>query len=69
MTHLDAIQLRLSNERVRLSNAKTDAERELRQVWANQTERELVAEYAFLGIEQPSITDISADNLLAELLA
>lgn len=61
MTHLDALNLRLSNERVRLANAKTDAERALRTVWIAQIEKEIGAERAFVG------ADISDDDLLAAL--
>lgn len=38
-SHLDALNLRLSNERVRLANAKTDSERTLRAVWIQQIEK------------------------------
>jgi hypothetical protein len=69
-SHLDAIQLRLSHERARLDNATTEKEKALRVVWVAQIERELVAEYARLGIEpcepcEPG--DMSDAELLAEL--
>lgn len=38
-THLDYLELRLSNERSRLADAKSDGERELRKVWVSQLER------------------------------
>ena len=60
MDHLSALQLRLSNERIRLSNAKTDAERELRKVWVAQMEREIQDECKF-------IADMSLDDLAREL--
>lgn len=44
MTHLNALLLNLSHERTRLSNAKTDGERELRSVWVYQLEKEVAHE-------------------------
>lgn len=58
MNHLDALNLRLSNERVRLANAKSEGERELRKVWIAQLEKEVAGEIQFLGTE---------DDLLAAL--
>ena len=60
MTHLDSLQLRLSNERIRLSKA-TGAEAQLRAVWVAQLEKEIAGERTFL----PPVSD---DDLLAELL-
>lgn len=67
-THLDAIQLRLSHERGYLANAKSEREREMRRVWVAGIEKELEAEYRFLGIEPVALADISDDDLLAELM-
>lgn len=70
MTHLDVLNLRLSHERLRLAAAKSEAERQLRSVWVAQMEREIAAEYVFLGIAQPATLDeilLSDDELLAEL--
>ena len=36
MTHLHALNLNLSNERIRLSNAKTNGEIQLRSIWIAQ---------------------------------
>lgn len=58
MAHLDALNLNLSNERMRLASAKTDAERQLRAVWVAQLEKEVAAEELFAGTD---------DELLAEL--
>ena len=66
-THLDYLELRLSNERSRLADAKSDGERELRQVWVSQLEREIAREIEFLGGKAQDLTDISDDELLAEL--
>lgn len=65
-THLDALNLNLSNERIRLGNAKTQQERELRTVWVAQLEKEIAAERGFLGVtDAPEVSD---DDLLNELL-
>lgn len=73
-SHLDALNLRLSNERVRLSQAKTKNEIELRTVWVQGIEKEIKSEIEFLkskGIEVfTSIDDILDDDaLMAELLS
>ena len=62
MTHLDALSLRLSNERIRLSNAKTEGEKQLRQVWIAQIEKEISEESKF----EPKI-EISDEELMREL--
>lgn len=66
-THLNALELGLSNERMRLAEAKTDAERELRAVWIEQREQEIAGEYAFFGLEQPIDEPMTMDEILAEL--
>lgn len=58
MSHLDALNLRLSNERARLAAAKSEGERALRNVWIAQLEKEVEGEIQFLGTD---------DDLLAEL--
>jgi hypothetical protein len=63
MDHLSALQLRLSNERIRLSQATNQGEIELRTVWVKQMEKEVAGEIEFL-----STNDMSADDLLKELL-
>ena len=63
MNHLSALELRLSNERERLRNAKTEPERELRRVWIIQIEKEIRQEKEFT--ELPEITD---DEIMRELL-
>jgi hypothetical protein len=62
MNHLNALQLRLSNERARLANAKTTQEKAARAVWVAQIEREVAAEAGFAA---PS--EMSDDELFAEL--
>lgn len=66
LTHLHALNLNLSNERIRLSNAKTDGEIELRSIWIAQLEKEIAEEEKLLGLKQP---DISDDDLLSELFS
>jgi hypothetical protein len=72
LSHLDALQICLSHERVRLAQA-TRANRQqdiaLRTVWVAQYEREIAAEYAFLGIDPNVDCDLSDDELFAELSA
>lgn len=64
--HLSSLQYLLSNERIRLSNAKTEGERELRQVWVNQLEKEVAREREFLGIDA-NVCEMTDDELLKEL--
>ena len=66
LTHLHALNLNLSNERIRLSNAKTDGEIELRSIWIEQLEKEIAGEETFLEINKFYISD---DDLLADLLS
>jgi hypothetical protein len=68
MSHLDALNLRLSNERNRLAKARTATEREQRQVWVAQVEKEIAREEEFLGKQAGPLPEISDDDLLKELL-
>lgn len=63
-THLDTLQLRLSNERMRLNAARTERERTIRRVWVAQLEREIAGEVAFLADD----TKQTDEQLLADLL-
>ena len=67
-SHLNALRGGLSNERVRLANAKTAGERALRSIWVVQYEKQIADERALLGVagELPGLSD---DELLAELEA
>jgi hypothetical protein len=67
MTHLDALELNLSHERVRLAEATSPEEVALRRVWVSQLEREVAGERAFLGQSTVNL-DISDDDLFNELL-
>lgn len=68
-SHLDALELRLSHERSYLAQAKRESERELRRVWISQIEREIAGERAFLGLSDDNLSEMSAEDLLAELMA
>jgi hypothetical protein len=65
MTHLDALELRLSNERIRFSNASSSNEKATRKAWITQVEKEIKCEKEFLGIADEA--DITDDELLATL--
>ena len=64
MDHLSALQLRLSNERIRLNQATNKDEIALRSVWVKQMEKEVQGEIEFLN----QCDDLTADELLKELL-
>ena len=68
-SHLDAIQERIHREKSRLAAAGTENERAFRAREVKAAEKELAAEYKFLGIEPVSLDEIllSDDELLAEL--
>lgn len=66
-THLSYLELGLHNERTRLAAAKSEGERNMRQAWVSQLEREVAAERAFLGLSDQPVMDVSDDDLLAEL--
>lgn len=66
MAHLNALQVRLSNEKVRLANAKTPAEREMRAVWIAGIEKEISREIEFLGKQEPEV-EMTDDEILAAL--
>jgi hypothetical protein len=65
-SHLDACELRLSHERVRLANARTASERAIREVWVAQCEREIAGERRRLGLDDDA-APMSDDDLLAAL--
>ena len=69
LTHLDALRIRLSHERVRLSEAKSDKEKELRAVWVAQIEKEIAGEMKFLGISEVSddVKKMTDEEILSEL--
>ena len=68
-SHLNALEFRLHNERQRLAASRTEKERAMRTVWVAGIEREIAAEYAFLGLEPApaSLDEITDDELLREL--
>lgn len=67
LSHLNALELNLSHERVRLSQATAAQDIALRKVWVAQLEREIADERRFLGIVSTDDADLSIDDLFAEL--
>lgn len=66
-SHLNAIQERLHRETMRFMSA-TGKEREFRFSQVKQAEKELAAEYKFLGIDPAEDFNGSDDELMAELM-
>lgn len=64
-SHLNALELRLSNERVRLANAKTQHERDMRTVWIAQIEKEIAQERTTFGSDP--VDTMTDDELLKAL--
>lgn len=69
LTHLDALNLRLSHERSYLARAKFSGEIELRSVWIRQIEREIEVECRLLGIDACHANAASDEELLSELFS
>jgi hypothetical protein len=70
LSHLNAIQERLSHERMRLAASATPFERTFREVQVSQIEKELASERRFLGLpEDGPLPDMTDDELLAELFS
>lgn len=72
LTHLNALETRLSNERNYLAREENTLNRKgiaIRKIWISQIQKEIAAEYKFLGIAPLTIDEItmSDDELLAEL--
>ena len=65
-SHLIALQDRLAHEVDYLAREKTEAGRQLRQVWIAQIEKEIAFEKKFLGLEEPAV-DMTDEELMAEL--
>lgn len=69
-SHLNALEFRLHNERQRLSQSKTSAERAARTAIVAGIEREIVWERDFLGMNgYTQLPFASDDDLLAALQA
>lgn len=69
LSHLNALEIRLSHEREYLRKAKSQCEIDLRTVWIAQIEKEIADEMKFLGIDAPADCSLTDDELLAELMA
>lgn len=70
--HMDALQLSLSNENIRLVNSRSKTEREWREHNILMIEKEIQGEIEFLksrGIIGKPLPEMSDDELLAELAA
>ena len=68
-SHLDALQVRIRREKTRLAVATNENEKAFRVREIKSCEKEIAAEYEFLGIAPLTLDDIlmSDDELLAEL--
>jgi hypothetical protein len=69
-SHLDSLNLQLSNERSRLDAAKSEGERALRSQWVRQLENQVADELKFLGQTEAARvaeTETSDEELLREL--
>ena len=64
--HLNALNVRLSNERGHLAKAKTEGERQLRAVWIAQIEKEIAREQEFIADLEAAL-EMTDEELLAEL--
>ena len=60
--HIDSLNFLLSNERIRLSLAKSESEITIRRGWVRQLEKEIEGEKKFI-----SDNNMSDDDLLSEL--
>ena len=69
LSHLRALELRRSHERVRLTNATAREESALRTVWLAQIEKEITDEQSFLGLSAGREPEISDNDLYAALLS
>lgn len=71
LSHLDALQSRLGREKARLVTARNANEKAFRAREIASCEKEIAAEYKFLGIAPLTAADIllSDDELLMELTA
>lgn len=67
LSHLDALTSRLAREKARLAEAKTEGARAFRLRQIAVCEKEIAAEYKFLGIDPVVSTDLSDDDLAREL--
>jgi len=69
--HLAALTNNLNKEKSRLANAKSSSEKEMRQVWVNQLEKEIASEIEFLEKNNIKVEVFNSndDELLAELFS
>ena len=67
LSHLNALQLRLSHERDRMNSETRPRAITYRNVQISQIEKEIAGELKFLGIEEAPESAMSDDELLAAL--
>lgn len=69
LSHLHALELRLSNEQQRLTESSIPDEVRIRMVWINQIKKEIEAEKTFLGLTSiDMLQNMSDAELLDQLL-
>lgn len=67
LSHLNALEYGLHNESMRLKEAKSQGEIDLRSVWVKQLEKQVEDERIRLGLVQSEVVEMSDAELLAEL--
>lgn len=67
LSHLNALEYSLHNESIRLREAKSKGEIELRSVWVKQLEKQIADEREMLGLADFEVVEMSDAELLAEL--
>jgi len=68
LSHLDALRARLAREQERLAAAQYEMERAFRRREIAACEKEIAAEYKFLGVEPLTLDDILSDDDLLKVL-
>lgn len=67
LSHLNALEFGLHNESMRLKEAKSQSEIELRSVWVKQLEKQIEDGRAMLGLAKSETVEMSDAELLAEI--
>lgn len=67
LSHLDALQVRLSHERARLAAATRPREIVIRKVWIAGIEKEIAHKMDFLSGSKAPDVDMTDDEMLAAL--
>lgn len=69
MTHLDALELRLSHEKARAFQETNSKALRMREVWIAGIKKEIADEKAFLGIKDEPEIEMTDAELLSALSA